>query len=340
MPGCFTGISINSPIFSLILGVPAITMSRLFRNSTHFIDSTGLTYTNFLRNPGPHPSSILDLQPDPQTLVLAFFLLGLTTTNWGGCFFNFGHRTVPGFFGSCETKTPKAKALKESPKSNTDKWAPETSYGFRRGTCPKEWFLAAVTMEEHFFGKNGKQHFEEDQVMVLMLPCSLIDRLWTLQHGILASSGRQWVCHAIIRPILLGCIKSTSLHRCFMYISCCWNEAWLSINQEFHNIHWCGWLVVSQSDRNRCCQHRHRLSCLRMLSIVVFFHQARFHLADASPSNLFISAQWPASCMGWIFKMKVYLKSAKFIYTLQLHLRHLRHLERKKNVYTLENWRL
>lgn len=328
MPGCFTGISINSPISSLILGVPAITMSRLFRNSTHFIDSTGLTYTNFLRNPGPHPFQICNRIPK-RWCWLFFWGGGLTTTNLGGCFFNLTV-TEPFrvFVGKLHQKPPRQRPWRDLQNRIPTMGPWNRTCGFCRGHIQRNGFWQQWQWRSTFW-KKRETTFCCDQVMFWYYHV-----LWLIVYELfntaaIASSGRQWVCHAIIRPILLGCIKSTSLHRCFMYISCCWNEAWLSINQEFHNIHWCGWLVVSQSDRNRCCQHRHRLSCLRMLSIVVFFHQARFHLADASPSNLFISAQWPASCMGWIFKMKVYRKSAKFIYTLQLHLRHLRHLERK-----------
>lgn len=182
MPGCFTGISINSPISSLILGVPAITMSRLFRNSTHFIDSTGLTYTNFLRNPGPHPFQICNRIP--KRWCWLFFLGGASNNNqFGGVFFQLDrHRTVPGFCWEVASKTPKAKALEGSPKSNTDNGPLKPDLWILQGAHPKEWFLAAVTMEEHFLEKTGNNILLRPSD-VLILPCSLIDRLWTLQHG-------------------------------------------------------------------------------------------------------------------------------------------------------------
>lgn len=182
MPGCFTGISINSPISSLILGVPAITMSRLFRNSTHFIDSTGLTYTNFLRNPGPHPFQICNRIPKRWWCWLCFFWGGSNHNQFGGVFFQLDrHRSVPGFCWKLHQKPPRRRPWRDLQNRSIRQWAPETSCGFRRGTSNGMVFGSSDNGGAPFW-KNGKQGCY-DKVMVLMLPCSLIDRLCTLQHG-------------------------------------------------------------------------------------------------------------------------------------------------------------
>lgn len=168
MPGCFTGISINSPIFSLILDLCCYhNLTKFQKLNTHFIDSAGLTYTNFLRNPGPHPFQICNRIP--KRWCWLFLGGGSNHNQFGGVFFQLWSPNRSGFFLEVASKTPKAKALRDL-QNRIPTMGPWNLLWILQGAHLGEWFFGSSDNGGALFEKkkNGKQHFEEDQVMVLM----------------------------------------------------------------------------------------------------------------------------------------------------------------------------
>ena len=131
MPGCFTGISINSPISSLILGVPAITMSRLFRNS-HILSTPRVLHTQTFFEIRAH-ILFRFATGSPNVGVGCFCFGGGSNNNQLGVFFQLWSPNRSGFLLEVAFN-PQGKGPGGISKIEYRQWAPETSCGFRRGT--------------------------------------------------------------------------------------------------------------------------------------------------------------------------------------------------------------